>query len=130
MDDAKHQEGFVALRFGRAGKSTRHPLAGAVAVVHGAAREATLDETVVDGAAALHREMATAGAGGLVECKVLGSFERRRDTADRGAAPAIGNEIGTAHDTLPRAARGGARNGKSQPLGWRQKRKRQPKGAG
>jgi hypothetical protein len=105
VHDAQHQECLVAFAGARARERARHALAGAMAVVDGAAREAAGGEFAVDPAAVRVREVPAGDACGLVEREVVRRLEGRRHAAHGGAAPAIGEEIESAHDGLARARR-------------------------
>lgn len=112
MHLAQNQECTIALEiiFSTLERA-RHALAGAVTLVCGTTRAATGDKVIVNPAAEVMLEMTAARARGFVEREVVGGVERGRDTADGGAAPAIGNEVGTAHDATRLRAGAAMRRG-------------------
>jgi len=96
VDIAQDQKYVVALAIGElaTGEQPRRTLPGAVAVVRGAPAEAAHGELIVDRAAAIRPEVVTRDPGGLAEGEVVGCIERTPDAAQRGAAAAVGHEIG------------------------------------
>src|SRR6266536_1051714 len=71
-------------------------LAGAEAVVGGAAWEAPLPETLMDAAAEVGLQVRTGLPGGLVDGEIRRGGEGRRDTAQPEAAFAVGSQVAAA----------------------------------